>query len=201
MKVLIGVVVSAVLLWLSLRDVDFAGAWAATQAMNGIYLIPYLVVLVLAILVRSARWQLLLWPVKQCSFWKLNNATIIGMMANNLLPARAGEFVRAYAGARTEGLPFSTCLATAVIDRVFDGLTASGIFIFALIAYPLPEVAKVAGYIATGIYLVTLGVLIALVEWPEATLRWAGLLLSRMPEHLAGRAADWLRAFVSGLGV
>ncbi len=169
--------------------------------MNWVYLLPYLVVLVGSILVRAARWQLLLEPVKRCSFWKLNSATLIGMMANNLLPARAGEFLRAYAGARLESLPFSTCLATAVIDRLFDGLTASGIFIFALMAYPLPDLAKLAGYGATAIYLATLALLVALVEWPEPTLRISGSLLRRLPERWATRAGGWLRAFVGGLGV
>ena len=41
MKLLIGVVVSAVLLWLSLRDVDFGGAWAATQAIESAFEVGY----------------------------------------------------------------------------------------------------------------------------------------------------------------
>ena len=92
--------------------------------------------------------------------------------------------------------PISARLATPAMM-----LVASGIFIFALVAYPLPDVAKVAGYVATGVYLVTLALLVALVEWPEPTLRWAGLLLSHLPARISGPAGDWLRSFVSGLGV
>lgn len=38
----------------------------------------------------------------------------------NLLPARAGEFIRAYLLSKREGIKFSTSFATIVIERVFD---------------------------------------------------------------------------------
>jgi uncharacterized protein (TIRG00374 family) len=44
-------------------------------------------------------------------------------MANNLLPARAGEFVRAYLNGTKENISRSASLATIVLERIFDGLT------------------------------------------------------------------------------
>src|SRR5579884_1470637 len=120
-KVWLGVAVSALLLWLSLRDVDLRQAWIYTQSVNGAYVVPSVALVIVEALLRALKWQILLLPLKRSSFLKLNSATMIGLMANNVLPARAGEFVRAYAGARLAEIPYSTSLATVVIDRVLDG--------------------------------------------------------------------------------
>src|SRR5205807_59678 len=124
------------------------------------YLIPSVALVLVEVFLRALKWQILLLPLKRCSLWKLNSATLIGLMANNVLPARAGEFVRAYAGARLAGVPYSTSFATVVIDRVLDGLTVSALFIAVIIfqplimTEPLPEWLNRAGYVAAGIYLV-----------------------------------------------
>ena len=135
-QVWIGLVISFALLWLSARNVEFDRAWAHIQTINLIYLVPYALLVIGEVVIRVLKWQVLLRPVKACSFWKLNSATIIGLMANNVLPARAGEFVRAYAGARLESIPYSMAFATVVIDRVLDGLTVSAIFLLVVLVQP-----------------------------------------------------------------
>src|SRR3954452_15244834 len=104
-KVWLGIAVSAALLWLSLRNVDLGQALAYMRTINPVYLIPSFILIAAEILIRSAKWLVLLLPLKRCSYAKLSSATLIGIMANNVLPARAGEFVRAYAGARLAGIP------------------------------------------------------------------------------------------------
>lgn len=201
LKVWLGIVVSAGLLWYSMRNVDFARAWSAAQGMNPLFLLPYLLLIAGEVMGRAVRWQVLLSPVKQCSLWKLSSATLIGLMANNVLPARAGEFLRAYVGGRMEGIPFGTSFATVVIDRVFDGLTASAIFVFALLAYPLPDLAKWSGYLAAAIYLATLTLLLALIVRRRATVELVRSLLRRLPIGRGGRGLTWFEGFVSGLDV
>ena len=44
-------------------------------------------------------------------------------MANNLLPMRLGELVRAYYLQQKEGVSKTSSLATVAVERVFDGLT------------------------------------------------------------------------------
>ena len=101
-KLWLGVAVSGVLLWLAIRDVDFARVRVHIAEVNPIYLIPYLGLIAIEVVLRTWKWYVLLVPIKAATFWKLNSATLIGLMANNVLPGRAGEFVRAYAGARIE---------------------------------------------------------------------------------------------------
>src|SRR5688572_2727721 len=108
LKVWIGVLASALLLWLAVQNVDFAHAWAYAREINLWWLVPYAALIVGEVLIRALRWYILLLPIQRPSYAGLCSATLIGLMANNILPARAGEFVRAYAGAKMERIPFST---------------------------------------------------------------------------------------------
>ncbi len=201
LKVWIGVVASAFLLWLAVQNVDFPHAWQYARQINPVFLIPYMALIVGEVFIRGLRWQILLAPIQKTSYLNLCSATLIGLMANNILPARAGEFVRAYAGARMERIPFSTSFATLVIDRLLDGLTVSALFIPTLLFFPLPPEVRGAGYLAAGIYVATLAFLIALIVREEATLRLVVTVLRIAPRAFASKVTGLLEAFVGGLEV
>jgi uncharacterized protein (TIRG00374 family) len=122
-------------------------------------------------------------------------------MANNVLPARAGEFIRAYAGARLEGVPFSMAFATVVIDRVLDGLTVSAAFLLVLLIQPLPDEIKVAGYGAGALYLAALLVLVGLIVRQGDTLHLLSAVLSPLPARIRHFVLRTTEAFVGGLSV
>jgi uncharacterized protein (TIRG00374 family) len=201
LKVWLGLLISAVFLWLSARNVDFVEAWRHIQSMNAWVLIPYSVLIILEVVIRAWKWQILLTPVKRCSFVRLNAATLIGLFANNVLPARAGEFVRAYAGSRLESISYSTSFATVVLDRLLDGLTVSAIFVLALLFQPLPDEIKLAGYAAAIIYLGTLVVLVGLIVKQNATVRLLEAVLRPFPLRLRDLGLRIVRSFVEGLSV
>jgi hypothetical protein len=76
-----------------------------------------------ALWVRTIRWQYLLRPVTRVSALRLYPVVIIGLMANNLIPARAGELARAYVLGQREKISKTTALGTIAVDRLFDGVT------------------------------------------------------------------------------
>lgn len=169
--------------------------------MDAIYLIPYMALVVAEVLIRALKWQVLLLPIQRCSFWKLNSATVIGLMANNVLPARAGEFVRAYAGARLERIPYSMSFATVVLDRVLDGLTVSAIFLVVVLLQPLPDEIKGAGYSAAGIYVAALFVLLGLIVRQGDTIALLTAVIRPLPVRIRHVVLRAMEAFVGGLGV
>jgi len=65
------------------------------------------------------RWHYLIRSIKEVKTVRLFSPLMVGFMAN-MLPARAGEFVRAYLLSRKEQLSFSTAFATIFIERLFD---------------------------------------------------------------------------------
>jgi uncharacterized protein (TIRG00374 family) len=62
-------------------------------------------------------------PVKRVTTLRLFPVVIIGLMANNLIPARAGELARAYVLGEREKISKTTSLGTIAVDRLFDGVT------------------------------------------------------------------------------
>src|SRR5262249_3447079 len=122
-KVWLGVAVSAVLLWVVVRGVNFDEVLQQLRQVRLAWLLRLFVRFFPPFWLPALRWQLLLKPVKRIGVHRLFAITMIGFMANNVLPARLGEFVRAYALGRSESLSPSLPFATIVIERIFDGFT------------------------------------------------------------------------------
>jgi hypothetical protein len=72
---------------------------------------------------RTLRWQYLLRPVARIPARRLFPVMIVGLMANNVIPARAGELVRAWILGERERVSKAASLGTIAVDRLFDGLT------------------------------------------------------------------------------
>ena len=67
---------------------------------------------------RARRWQTILEPVAdKIPMGPLWRATAIGMMINNVIPARAGEIARAYALTKEAPVSFAAALASLAVDR------------------------------------------------------------------------------------
>jgi uncharacterized protein (TIRG00374 family) len=49
-------------------------------------------------------------------------AIYVGLFANEVLPFRTGEVIRCYLQARWSGIPFSVSIASALVERIFDGI-------------------------------------------------------------------------------
>src|SRR5579863_9989320 len=107
----------AAMFFLLLRNIDWKDLWSAFAQFRAIWIIPSLAVYLLGYIIRGFRWEVLLSPIKKCNFQSLFPTLVIGFMANNLLPARAGEFVRAYLNGTKEKISRSASLATILLER------------------------------------------------------------------------------------
>lgn len=121
-RTLFGVAVSIFFLYLAVRKVDFQAVGEAFREANYLYAIPNVVVILFVMWLRALRWRYLLQPVKPLSAGRLFSPVMIGFMANNVLPMRLGEFVRAYSLGEKEKISKSASFATIVVERVFDTL-------------------------------------------------------------------------------
>src|SRR6266576_5859749 len=89
---------------------------------------------------RALRWRLILRDAGGEAFplRPLWHATAVGFMANNVLPARAGEVARAYLARRQLPVRFTTALASIGVERVFDGLGMVALLAIAIAASSFP---------------------------------------------------------------
>lgn len=131
-KIIFGIVVSLVFLWLALQGLEIDRAWAALRNANYWWIVPGVAVYFLAVWARTWRWHYLLRPIKAIPLGRLFPIVCIGYFGNNVYPARAGEVIRSFVLRRNEDVSVSAALATVIVERVFDGLVMLLFVFFAL---------------------------------------------------------------------
>jgi glycosyltransferase 2 family protein len=139
-KFWLGVLISAVLLYFSLRELKFAEFWEVIKNAQYVWVIPGVAVYFMGVWVRTWRWHYMLRPLKKIPTASMFPVVCIGYFGNNILPARAGEVLRAFVLRKREGVPVSASLATVIVERIFDGVVMLG-FVF----INLPELARLTG--------------------------------------------------------
>src|SRR5687768_1872305 len=141
-----GLVVTIVLLWLALNDVDFGELWTNIRRGNLWLLLAAVAVSTFGFFIRALRWQVLLAPVKSDTRLRSRFAGVsIGFMANNILPARVGEFARAYAFSRMEPVTASAAFGTLVVERFMDGAVLLLFLILPIFSQGFPESGALSG--------------------------------------------------------
>ena len=170
LQLAIGIGISFVFLYLALRGVNPHDLWAAVQNFNWLYAIPFVAVTLLSMWIRAWRWRYLLLPPADLPPRRLWNPMMAGFALNGLLPARLGEFARAYVLGRKENLPFSRIFGTIVVERIFDTLVLLALLAYVFstlqidpsISYPYSTKGEISRVILAGIVLVLgLGLLAA----------------------------------------
>lgn len=195
-KFWLGVGVSAVLLWAAVRGVSLEEVRESLAHVRPVWLLPVLASIGVRFWLTALRWQVLLRPVKLVGVHRLFGVVMIGFMANNVLPARLGEFVRAYALGKTESLPASLSFATIVLERLFDGFTLLAFLVLGvLFLRPGPLIV----WSAVSVFCLYLGVLVVLMGIRTGLgIDW---LLARLPGRIRDTAARLVESFALGLDV
>jgi uncharacterized protein (TIRG00374 family) len=208
-KTALGLVLTVVLLWWVLRDVSPSEVMAELRAADPWLLTGAVVLATFSFVLRALRWRVLLLPVHRGSrFDSRFGATCIGFTVNNLLPARLGEFARAYALARSETISMSASFASLVVERIFDGLVLA-FFLFTTISlpgFPLGEgssstLLRRTANVGALIFLVAFAILWLAARHPERSVRFfEGTAGRLMGTRLRGRVSLVLASFIQGLG-
>ncbi len=117
----IGLVVSALALFLAVRGVDGRELLEAFSKVKLLYAIPLVLFLFLFYYLKLLRWQLLLSAAStKPSRGDLAGPMVIGFAANNLLPFRIGELIRLLLAAKETQISKTTVLGSLIIERFFD---------------------------------------------------------------------------------
>ncbi|MBX3210781.1 MAG: flippase-like domain-containing protein [Labilithrix sp.] len=119
----LGLLASAVFMFLAVRRLDFASLQAIFARAN---LLPWVPLGVLSYVaghvVRGLRCRLLVRREANLRLVTASNIVVVGYAANNVFPARLGELVRAGMLAERTGIPVAQSLVVTFIERVLDGL-------------------------------------------------------------------------------
>jgi glycosyltransferase 2 family protein len=160
-------------------------------------------------IVRAIRWRYLLDPIGPTRFGPVLRATIIGFAALAVLPARAGDVIRPYLVARTEGLSAPSVFATIVMERALDviavlTLLASFVWVFdgrAVLPADMLAPIEASTTLAGGVVIALMAVMWTLATHPERIERFVARTDRLLPRRVAHTLAGLARTFSEGFAV
>jgi uncharacterized protein (TIRG00374 family) len=185
----VGVALSALFVWLALRGIElsalgseFAGADLVT------WLPPALAIYTIGYVLRGVRCQLLVRAHGPIRLTTATGVVLVGYAANNILPARLGELVRASMLAERAKMPVSQALGVTFIERVLDGLAMLLLLVVATLTVDVPPWMTELVYVAAAVFGAASLAIAAAVVWPGLIVavagRCGGLLGPRWRERL-----------------
>lgn len=205
----LGFVLSAAFLVWTMREVSFAQVWGVLRQSSVPLFLLSATVATLIFPLRALRWRVILEPIAHdIPFGALWRSTAVGMMVNNVFPARAGELARAYALTREDKrVNFAAAFASLAVDRIFDAVTVVILLVTALIFSDFPPDTTIGGQpinrVAMGTGLIAVGALagvVAMAMFPGLVVRiWDGVV-GRIAPRFVERGRRLLESFMSGLG-
>ena len=199
---ILGLAISAIAVYLSLDRVDFKELWGSFRSANYYYLVPAGLIQLSVFFLKGAGWRYLLMPAKKEVRLKSTvSVLMIGLMVNNLFPAKMGELARAYLIGEKEHLPKTLCFSTIMVEHLLDVLV---LMIFLLVLMPLvslPPWLRTSGTLVGFAALSLILVLFLVVRREEKFLGWISRLLVRVPHRFRVKIQEVLQNVLQGMRV
>ncbi len=198
----IGIALSGIFLYFAFRGQDVGEIRDSLRSVNLWWLIPALVMYFIGVWLRAVRWSILLKSLHpDVTGRNLFTTVVVGYMANNVLPLRAGELVRSYLVGRKYGVRKTSVLATIAVERLFDGFTLLGFMLVATAFVTFTSELQHLALIAFGVFTVILIGLFLLTLGGDLLDRLVQLIVGPLPTRVAGTVERMAGSFLSGLGV
>ena len=196
--------ISLACLWWVLSGAALPRIWGEIRLLRWNWVLLAMIGDLGVYLLQGWRWKLLLCPVAPVRFTSAVEAIYVGLFSNEVLPFRAGELIRCFLLSKSSKIPLSVTLASAVIERIFDGIWLMACFWICLHLGRMPGVLVKGGYVL-GVLIVICGIVIGCgmyaktqsldhffgVAWP----RWFNALVEDL--HLIGHSRYLYFAFLA----
>jgi uncharacterized protein (TIRG00374 family) len=191
-RLLVGFAIAGLFIWLIFRQLSIAEIKSAFEDAN----IPLLTLAVVAFFVgyfcRIERWRLMLIKENPSLAWSdCAGPLMASVAANNILPFRAGDLLRAFAFKRRLGVSAATSVTTLVVERLLDLLMLVFLLGIALFQFGM-ELSKIAG--VGGSFLIIAGAaILVILNFPslfKPITVWLCRVISRFSPKLGGKLSS-----------
>jgi uncharacterized protein (TIRG00374 family) len=190
--ILTGVAFAIVFLALALRDADLETIFGIL-VNSDLWFLPLVASsLMLQFWFKAVRWKYFLSPFSDVESRAVYPATVVGYLANLVLPLYLGEVARTYILSRQLELRYSSVLATVVLERVFDFLSILFfVGLVLLIDSRAPSELRLAGQFSAIAFVTLLAFLSAFLLWTDLfkriVLSLSSMISSKMTRALTNQ--------------
>lgn len=190
----LGVAVSLLFIWLIARATDLDAVLAALRSADPIWIGAGIGLFAAGYACRIVRWRMMLAHyAPSLDLGKTAVPFLVSVAANNVLPFRAGDAMRALAFHNWLGVGRAKVLATMVVERLLDLFSLLVALGLALVLIGPALSARAAGLLGVGgwvLLAVAASVAIALLA-PQLFRSLMGPFLSKAPETVQTSAASF----------
>ena len=196
---LAGILISVLFVYLAVRKVDFSEFVRVLGTIQFGWLLIAILVYFFSFPVRALRWRQILHHQKALPFREILVPVLVGHMANNVLPARAGEIYRAHFLGRRARMSRSGVLGSIVVERTFDVMMLVSLILFFFFLFPGTHFLGDAA-LATGLIFLALVAGILFYGFAvEGTHRVIDRILAMLPKKLQVFIDRRLKSFLQGI--
>lgn len=198
-KILIGILVAALCLYIFLKDVDIDNLFSELRAVKVTSLILVCFLIILSLFLRSIRWKFMLPDIPGTTKKHLFSNVFIGFMINNIMPARIGEFARAFILWKKNKFPLAVSLGTLIFERIIDILIFSLFFIIPVFTLPQCSSLTIYAFIFTGVTVFSIVGVVLYFRFQNTSIKFATWIISKLPEKFRDSSLQICKELASTL--
>ena len=198
-RLYLGLAVSVLFLALLLWQVDFDELRMSLRDVDPLWLLPAIPAYALALWFRALRWRTLLKPSIDIGSRDVFELMVIGLAANNILPVRAGELIRAGLLQRQHGGRWTIGFGTILVERVLDGLVLAAMLAVTIAFAGGTALLGLVAVLAGVAFVFATALLVALALRPSLIVAFARRLIGLLPARVRPMLVGWVAGFIEGM--
>lgn len=206
-NVAIGIIFGVGFFILAFYNVKMEDVSEGFKKFNPVYIIPIISLVMVYFIVRGYRWGLIFIPNPVPSFKNLFSAIMIGVMVNNLIPAKIGEVSRAFILGKKERIGVSLTFGTIIVERIFDFLALIFCFFMLFLFSPKEHAfltrmtpAELTAFVTTlCIFIGLIGVIVIFKLRTDVFIKFVEKVTGLVSKKLASKIFNWFTSFAEGL--
>jgi glycosyltransferase 2 family protein len=200
-KLIAGLLLSLVLVWLSLRGIDMEEVYKGFRKVHIPFIIYSTAVMFLIQILRAVRWGLILKPLDDISKFTIFSITNVGSLAIVAIPARLGELVKPYLIAKKSRLSIGSALGTVFIDRMLDIAVILIVAVTVFFVTPLPSLLFRFGFILLLLLIAILALGAFTLFWKEKAKQILAPLIKIFPTRYVTLMNKLTNQFIEGFSI
>lgn len=198
---ILGLTVSVIFIGLIVWKLDFHQLMDTFKVFNYKVLLLFIPLYVLGLYIRGFRWKYLLCNESKITVKEAFFSFTTGNTLNSYLPARAGDFWRAYHVGNKLNESKMKLLGSIILERIIDGISVLLILFFAVLTYFKHQWVLNITYIAAVLFLGSLTVFFLVfkynkIDWFFNKLSLVSILSKFEPQFL--KLSSMLNKFMQG---
>jgi glycosyltransferase 2 family protein len=199
-RVVFSLLLSGLALWALTRSLDWADVTAALLAANHAYTLLGTAVILLTLLLKAQRWQMLFHPDQRQARWRpAFSAMMLGQLFNLLIPVRVGDLARIYTFHQETGIGKARALGTLVVEKLVDLLMLAATLFLLLPFLVIPELSQHRGVLLTAVAGTGCLILYLLAYQTRPIINLLRRLAAKLPTAVGQRIMNLIVAGLQGL--